>query len=85
MYFDEKFSKSSEFHYLKPCLYPSITDNVQAMNILIHEGHNHVESCITVRVSRSAQKVEIYLANEGSGLALLSLDVGHFFVSNVGN
>ena len=31
------------------------------------------------------QKVEIYLANEGSGLAFFITDLGHIFGSNVGN
>ena len=45
------------------------------MNILIQEGHNHSENCIEVQVSRRTQKVEIYLANEGSGLAFFSTDL----------
>ena len=85
MFFDKILSKSSEFYYLEPGLYPSITDIVEAMNILIPEGHNHRKSCIKVKVSRRTQKVEIYLANEGSGLAFFSTDLGHIFASIVGN
>ena len=55
------------------------------MNTLIQEIHNHSENYITVKVSRRMQKVEIYLANEGSGLAFFSTDLGHFFGRNVGN
>ena len=55
------------------------------MNTLIQERHNHSEICIRVKVSRRTKKVEIYLANEGSGLAFLSEDLGHIFGSNVGN
>ena len=84
MFFDKKFSKSSELYYLEPGLYPSITDIVEAMNTLIQERHNHSEKCVTVKVSRRTQKVEIYLANEGSGLAFFSTDLGHIFGSNVG-
>ena len=84
MFFDKKLSKSSEFYYLEPGLYPSITDNVEAMNILIQDRHNHKKNCIKVKVSRGTQKVEVYLANEGSGLAFFSTDVGHIFGSNVG-
>ncbi len=36
-------------------------------------------------MSRRAQKVEIYLANEGSDLSLFITDLGHFFGNNVGN
>ena len=38
-----------------------------------------------VKVSRRTQKVGIYLANEGSGLAFFSTDLGLIFGSNVGN
>ena len=55
------------------------------MNTLIQERHNHSENCVTVKMSRRTQKVEIYLANEGSGLAFFSTDLGHIFGSNVGN
>ena len=55
------------------------------MNSLIQERHNHSENCITVKVSRRMQKVEIYIANEGSGLAFSSTDLGHIFGSNVSN
>ena len=85
MFFDKKLSRSSEFNYLEPGLYPSITDIVEAVNILIQEKHNHSENCIEVKVSRKTQNVEIYLANEASGLAFFSTDLGHIFGSDVGN
>ena len=81
----KKLSNSLEFFELEPVLYPSNTDIVEAMNILIQERHNHSENCIKVKVSRGTQKVEIYLANGGSGLAFFSTDLGHIFGSNVGN
>ena len=55
------------------------------MNTLIQEKYNHSENCIPVKESQRTQKTEIYLANEGSGLAFFSTDLGHFFRSNVGN
>ena len=85
MFFNKKLSKSSEFYHLEPGLYPPNTDIIEAMNTLIQERHNHSENCIKVKVSRRTQKVEIYLANEGSGLAFFSTDPGHIFGSNVGN
>ena len=85
MFFDKKLSNSSEFYYLGPGLYTSITDIVEAMNILIQERHNHIENCINVKVSQTTQKVETYLANEASGLVFFSTDLGHVFGSNVGN
>ena len=84
MFFDKKLSKSSEFYYPELGLYPSITDIVEAMNILIQKRHNHSENCIKDKVSRKTQKVEIYSANEASGLAFFSTDLGHIFGSNVG-
>ena len=84
MFFDKKLSKSSAFYYLEPGLYPSVTGIVEAMNTLIQETHNHSKNCITVKVSRGMQKVEIYLADEGSGLAFFITDLGHIFGSNVG-
>ena len=86
MFFDlKKRSKSSEFYYLEPSLCPCITDNIEAMNNLIQERHIHIENCIRVILSRRTQKVEVYLAIEGSGLAFFSTALGHIFGSNVGN
>ena len=85
MFFDKKLSKSSELYYLDPGLYPIFTDIVEAVITLIQGRHNHSEICITAKVSRRSQKVEIYLANEGFGLAFFSRDLGHIFGSNVGN
>ena len=59
MFFEKKFSKSSDFHDLEPGLYPFVTGFVEAMNTLIQERHNHSEGCITVKRSRRTQKVEI--------------------------
>ena len=55
------------------------------MNTLNQERHNHTENCITVKEYRRAQKVVIYLAKEGSGLAFFSTDLRHNFGSKVGN
>ena len=83
-FFDKKVSKSAEFYYLEPGIYYCITDIVEAMNTLIHERHNHNKKCITVKMSRRTQKVEIYFENERSGLAFSSTDLGHIVGSNVG-
>ena len=85
MFFDKNLSTSSEIYYLKPCLYLSIRNIVEAMNTLINERHDHSESCIPVKVSRRMQKVEICLANERSGLAILGTDLEQIFGGNVGN
>ena len=70
---------------MEPGLYTSITDIVEAMNTLIQERNNHNETCITVMASRRTQKVVIILANDFSGLAICSTDLGHIFRNNVGN
>ena len=85
MFFDKKRSKSSQFYYLEPGLYPSLMNIVEAMNTLIQERHNHSKNCITVKVYRRTQKVENYLANDCSGLAFFGTDLGQIFWSNVGN
>ena len=59
IFLDTKVSKSSDLYCLTPALYLSITDIVEAMNTLIQEGHNHSKICITFKVSRRTQKVEI--------------------------
>ena len=84
-FFDEKLSKSTSTYNLEPGLYTSITDIVEAMNMLIQEKNNHNETCITVKVSRRTQKVVVMLANDTSGLAFCSTDLSHFLVNNVGN
>ena len=44
LFYDKKLSKSSDFYYLEPGPYLSITDIVEAKNILIQECHNHSEN-----------------------------------------
>ena len=84
-FFDVKLSKSTSTYNLEPGLYFSITDIVEAMNTLIQEMNNHNETCITVKVSRRTQKVVSTLANDTSGLAFCSSELGHIFDKNVGN
>ena len=84
-FFDKKFSKSTSTYILELGLYTSITDIVEAMNTLIQERNNHYETCITVKVPRRTQKVVNMLANDSSGLAFCSTDLGHLFSNNVGN
>ena len=84
-FFDKKLSKSRSTYSIEPGLYTSITDIVEAMNTLIQERNNHNETCITVKVSRRTQKVVSMLANDSSGLAFCSTDLGHIFGNNVGN
>ena len=83
-FFDEKLSKSTSTYSIEPGLYNCITDIVEAMNTLIQEKNNHNETCITVKVSRRTQKVLIMPANDNSGLAFCSTDLGHTFGNNVG-
>ena len=84
-FFDEKYSKLTSTYNIEPGLHTSITDIVEAMDTLIQERNNHNETCVTVKVSRRTQKVVIMLANDSSGLAFCSTDLGHIFGNNVGN
>ena len=77
--FDTKLQKSSKLYYLKPGLYPSIVDNVEAINMFIQQTRNQTENRLTVKTSRITQKNDFYIANEGSGLAFFSTDLGHNF------
>ena len=83
--FIKKTFKVVPIFYQEPGLYPSIADNVDTMNILFQERHNHSENCITVKVSWWKQWVAIYLGKERYVLAIFSLDLGHNFGGNVGN
>ena len=84
-FFHEKLSKFTSTYNLEPGLYPSITDIVETMNMLIQEKNNHNKTCIPVKVSRRTQKVLIMLANYTSGLAFCSTDLGHVFGNIVEN
>ena len=84
-FFDEKLSKFTTTYNLEPGLYTSITDIVEATNMLIQERNNPNETCITVKASRRTQKVVIMLANDSSGLAFCSTDWGHIFGNISGN
>ena len=83
-FLDENISTSTSTHNLERGLYISITDLVEAMNTLIQERNNHNETYITVKVSRRTQKVVNMLANDTSGLAFCSTDMGRIFGNNVG-
>ena len=84
-FFDEKIPKSTSTYNLELGKYTSITDIVEAMNRLIQERNNHNETCTTVKISRRTHKVVIMLANDTSGLAFCSTDVGNNFGNNVRN
>ena len=75
MFYDEKLSKTREAYYLQPGLYSSITDIVETMNTIIQERNNHRDTSITIKVSRVAQKVKVYLANKESSLLALLWDI----------
>ena len=80
-FFDKELSTSTSSYNLEPGLYTSITDIVEAMNTLIRGRNNHNGACITVKVSRRTQKVVILLANDSSGLACCSTDLGHILIT----
>ena len=83
MFFDENVSKTKETYYLECGLYSSITGIVETMNTLIQERNNHRDTCIRFKVKRVTQKLEVYLANEESSLAVCSADLGHIIGGDV--
>ena len=85
LFYDETLSKTKDFSYLEPGLYPSITDIVEAMNSLIQDRNNHNETCIRVKVCRRTQQIDVSLVNEESSLVISSLDLGHIFGGDVRN
>ena len=84
-FYDEKLSENTEAYHLEPGLYSSITDILEAMNNLIQERNNHRDTCITIKVSRVTQKVNEYLANEESSLAIFSTELGNIFGGDLRN
>ena len=56
---------SSENSYLEPGQYPSITDNVEAMNTLIQERHNHIVNLLK-RNLQSVKRNRDRFLNQGS-------------------
>ena len=55
------------------------------MNTLIQERNNHIDTCITIKLSSVMQKIKVYLASEESSLASFSYDLGHIFGGDVRN
>ena len=80
-YFDRKIWKSLELFNLELGPHPSITNINEAKNTLLQERHNQSQRCITIKVSPRTPKVEIYVADEGSGLWFLSMDLRHILKS----
>ena len=79
----KKFSLSSGFYQQEPGPYPYITILLKLCTLSFKKV-NHNERCITVKTSQKTPNNEVYLANEGSGLASSGTDMGHFFQGNVG-
>ena len=75
MFYDEKLSKITEVYYLELGLYSSRTDIVEALKTLIQVRNNHTDTCITIKVIRVTQKVEVYMANGEPSLSICSIDL----------
>ena len=84
MFFDKIYQRTSKCYYLEPGVYTFFTNNVESKKFLNQERKNRSESCVTVKVSRRLQRVEVYLESEGSGIAFFSTYLGHFFGIIVG-
>ena len=53
------------------------------MNLLIQERNNHNENCLTVKVSRRTQKIELTLISDDSSQVIFSTDLGNIFGSEI--
>ena len=71
--------------YLEPGLYSSVPDIVEAMNLLIQERNNHNENCITAKVSRRTQQIELSLISDNSSLVIFITDLGNIFGGDAGD
>ena len=85
IFFDTKIFKIVPYLLSATRSSPFITDFVDAMTSLIQKRHNLGKCCITIKVSRRMQRIEMYLAKERSCLAFFRTDQGHSCGSNVGN
>ena len=83
MFYDEKLSKITEADHLKPRLYSSITDIVEALKSLRQERNNHRDFCITIKVGRVTQNTKVCLANEALSLAIFRSELGHIIGGDV--
>ena len=55
------------------------------MNLVIQERNKHNENCITVKVSRRTQKIELSLVSDDSSLVISSTDLINIFGGDVGD
>ena len=83
--FDKKLPKSSDFYCLEPGSYPSITDIVEALIILIQEGRKSRRQLYhNWSVSKNAKKWDLPW-NGGFGVTFFIKDLDTTCCSNVGN
>ena len=71
MFFDKNLQRRFSFIIWNPVSAPPLRIFLKPWT-LSFKRHNHSKSCIKVKVSQWTQQVEIYLGNEGSGLAFSS-------------
>ena len=79
LFHDNDLSKTKDYYYLQPGIYPSITDIEEEMNSLIQSRKNHNTTCIGVKVDRRTQKVAFWLVVDELSLVISSIDLGHIF------
>ena len=83
LFYDAIYSKTTTAYYLKPGLFSSVPDLVEAMNLLEQDRNNHNENCITGKVSCRKQKIELSLISDDSSLVIFSTDLGKIFGGDV--
>ena len=84
MVFDKNFSNSSELYYLEPGLTLPLRILLKPWTLSFRKDTTTAKIVSQLKCHQNAKKNEIYLANEGSGVAFFSTDLGHFIGSNAG-
>ena len=78
------FSNSFDSKYQTPSLNPSTTDVAKAMKTFIQEKNYHNETCLTVKLFKATQRVEICIVEKRSDTPFVRVDWGHTFGSTLG-
>ena len=84
-FYDAIFSRTTTAYSLEHGLYSSVPNIVEAVNLLMQERNKHNEICITVKVSRRTQKIELSLSGDDSSLVIFSTDLGIIFGGDFGD
>ena len=77
LFYDAIYAKTTTAFYLEPGLCSSVPDIVEARYLLKQERSNHKENCITAKVSRRTQTIELSFISDASSLVIFSTVLGN--------